>query len=305
MTKNNNKKYLKHLSEKLTGQEYGSLIFKATELNEDRIMIGIPMTGLLRSEWVLARYGQCIPCNWSNQEVYDWMQQNTPIGWDVANARNIITHAFVNSKCQWLLFVDHDVCLPRDAFVKINIYMMEKKYPVVCGLYFAKCHPPEPLLYRGRGNGHVRDFKIGEKIWVDGIPMGLTLIHGSILRAMWNDAEWYNAKGQTVKKVFDTPSGVIYDPQTGASRTYAGTEDLAWCNRVIAGKYLEKAGWPEFQKKRYPFLADTSIFGEHVTNDGQLFPFPWSWPVDQTVKDLVLPGTWMAALQQAKMKAAG
>src|SRR5689334_17935057 len=216
MTKNNNKKYLKGLEDRLTKPgEYGSLIFKATELNQDRIMIGIPMTGLVRSEWHLARAGQCIPCNWSNQEVYDWMQQNTPIGYDVANARNIITNSFVNSKCQWLLFIDHDVVLPRDCFVKLNVYMLEMKYPVVCGLYFAKCHPPEPLLYRGRGNGHFHDFKIGEKVWVDGVPMGLTLIHGSILRAMWEDAEWYDAKGQKVKKVFDTPSGVITDPQTG------------------------------------------------------------------------------------------
>jgi len=277
MTKNNNKQYLKTIADKLTkGQHYGSLIFKATELNEDRIMIGIPMTGLLRSEWVLARYGQCIPCNWSNQEVYDWMQQGTPLGYDVANARNIIVNAFIKSKCQWLLFIDHDVILPRDAFVKINIYMMEKKYPVVTGLYFAKCHPPEPLLYRGRGNGHFRNFKIGDKFFVDGIPMGCTLIHRSILEPMHNDAEWYDAKGTKVKRVFDTPAGVLIDPQTGGSKTYAGTEDLAWCNRVISGGYLKKE-WPEIAKKKYPFFADTSIFCHHITNDGQVYPLPDSW----------------------------
>lgn len=274
------KKTLKSLAQrtKTKNQEYNNLIFKAQEMNEDRIMIGIPMTGMLRSEWVLARYGQVIPCNWSNQEMYHWMSQATPIGYDVANARNIIVDAFVKSKCQWLYFIDHDTILPPDAFVKINIYMMEKKVPVVTGLYFAKCHPPEPLLYRGRGNGHFRNFKIGEKHWVDGIPMGCTLIHGSILRAMWQDAEEYVAGGNAkVRKVFDTPSGVIYDPQTGGSRTYAGTEDLAWCNRVISGGYLKKAGWPEIAKKKYPFLADTSIFCRHITMDGQVFPLPDSW----------------------------
>jgi len=236
------------------------------------------MTGLVRSEWVLARYGQVIPCNWSHQEMYHWMNSTCPIGFAVAEARNVIVDAFIKSKAHWLFFIDHDVILPPDCFVKINTYMQSHKIPILSGLYFAKCHPPEPLIYRGRGTSHYKDFKIGDKVWVDGIPMGCTLIHRSVLEKMYNDAPEYLAGGnRKVRKVFDTPAGIFFDPETKGNRTFSGTEDLAWCNRVIGGAYLEKAGWKSVAKKRYPFLIDTSIFCRHITPDGQTYPLPNSW----------------------------
>jgi hypothetical protein len=253
---------------------YSSLILQAQELNHDRIVIGIPTTGLVRFEWVVARFGQIIPCNWSHAECHEWLRSDSPIGFAVAEARNVIVDKFVKSKGEWLLFIDHDVILPPDAFVKINQYMIDRTAPVIAGLYFAKASPPEPLLYRGRGNGYFGDFSLNQKVWVDGIPMGCTLIHRSLLEPMWNDAPEYRAQNTVnVRRVFDSPAGVIYDPQTGI-HGYSGTEDLAWCNRVIAGKYLAKTAWPEFAKKRYPFLMDTSIFCRHITNDGVVYPLP-------------------------------
>lgn len=255
-------------------QKYTNLIFKPKHLNANRLMIGVPMTGLLRSEWVLARYGQVIPCNWSYSEVTHWMHQCSPIGYAVAEARNVIVDKFLRAGAEWLFFIDHDVVLPPDCFIKMNQYMIDGKVPVVCGLYFAKAHPPEPLIYRGRGNGYFSGWTLGKKVWVDGIPMGCTLIHRNILKAMADDAPEYVAGGnQTVKQVFDTPSGIFSDPQAGI-RTYQGTEDLAWCNRVLAGEYLKKAGWKEIARKKYPFLIDTSIFCKHITNDGQVYPLP-------------------------------
>jgi hypothetical protein len=196
-----------------------------------------------------------------------------PIGYSVADARNCITHQAVESNFEWLLFIDHDVVMPPDAFVKMNEYVLHGKYPVVSGLYYAKGDPPSPLIYRGRGNGHFRDWKIGDKVWVDGIPMGITLISVKLLRKMWEDAKWYVAGGnRKVKMVFDTPSGVHVDPEKQSWDTFAGTEDLTWCNRVMAGKYLAKAGFKDVGAKKYPFLMDTSIFCRHITNDGISYP---------------------------------
>lgn len=255
-------------------QEYANLIFKAKDLNANRIVVGIPMTGLLRSEWALARWGQIIPCNWSHSDVIEWMHQASPIGYAVAEARNVIVDKFIKSKAEWLFFIDHDVILPPDCFIKINNYMLQGDIPVVCGLYFAKAHPPEPLVYRGRGNGYFNGWKLGDKVWVDGIPMGCTLIHQSLLKEMWKDAEEYTAGGnRRVRRVFDTPGGIIHEPGEGI-HSYQGTEDLAWCNRVLAGDYLKKAGWPKIARKKYTFLIDTSIFCKHITNDGQVYPLP-------------------------------
>ena len=257
-----------------TKTDYASLVLKPLYLNEDRIVIGIPMTGVVRAEWMVARYGQVIPCNWSHSELYHWMNQFSPIGYTVPDARNVIVQKFIDGKANWLFFIDHDVILPRDCFIKINKYMNDGDIPVVSGLYFAKAHPPEPLLYRGRGNSFHRGWKLCDKVWVDGIPMGCTLIHRSLLHAMWKDAEEYTAGGNIkARKVFDFPSGIMFDPKEGI-RAYSGTEDLAWCNRVIAGEYLKKTGWKEIAKKKYPFLVDTSIFCQHITMDGQTYPLP-------------------------------
>lgn len=254
-------------------RSYHDLMFHAKIPAQNRILIGEPMTGLVRSEWHLSRVAQIIPCNWSSSNSVHWLPTAAPVGYAVAEARNIIADQAVQQSFEWLLFIDHDTILPPDGFVKINEYMLHGKYPVVAGLYFAKSNPASPLVYRGRGNGSFEKWRMGDKVWVDGIPMGCTLINVKVLKLMWQDAPWYVAGGnRKVKKIFDTPSGVNTDPERRSWNSYAGTEDLAWCNRVIAGKYLQKAGFKEIGKKRYPFLIDTSLFCKHITNDGMVYP---------------------------------
>jgi hypothetical protein len=250
------------------------LLLQANQKPQHRIMVGVPMTGLIRAEWAMARYGQTIPCNWSNSEIVYWYNQATPLGYAVAEARNIVVDAAVSQAYDWLLFIDHDVILPPTTFVKLNQYMLDGTIPVVSGLYCAKAHPPEPLLYRGRGNGYFTDWKLGEKVWVDGVPMGCTLIHVSILREMTKDAPKYLPPGHDKKiaQIFDTPAGQTFDPVKESWTAFTGTEDLAWCNRVMEGGYLKRAGFPKIAAKKYPFLMDTSIFCKHITPDGTQYP---------------------------------
>ena len=101
--------------------------------------------------------------------------------------------------------------------------------------------------------------------------MGMTLINMKVMRLMYEDAEPYQAGERKIRRVFDTPFG-IKPGSNGSYAMYGGTEDLAWCARVIAGKYLEKAGFPKIQAKKYPFLCDTSIFCRHITMDGKVYP---------------------------------
>lgn len=254
-------------------EDYHDLMFKAAIPAQKRILIGVPMTGLVRSEWAFSRMSQVIPCNWSASDTVNWLPQSSPIGYAVAEARNLIVEQAVTQGFEWLLFLDHDVIMPPDCFVKINNYIIDGSIPVVSGLYFAKAHPPSPLVYRGRGNGSYEKWRIGDKVWVDGIPMGLTLINVKVLKLMWEIAPEYVAGGnRKVRKVFDTPSGMNVDPERRSWNSYAGTEDLAWCNRVMAGKFLQKAGFKKIGDQQYPFLIDTSMFCKHMTNDGMIYP---------------------------------
>jgi hypothetical protein len=257
---------------------YMNLLVNAEKTDRRRILISVPMTGLIRAEWAMARWGQMIPTNWSASDCLQYISQVTPLGYDVANARNIAVQIAVTQGFDWLFFIDHDVCIPPDCFMKINAYMRSGDIPVVFGLYFTKSDPPEPLLYRGRGNSYFANFHIGDKVWVDGIGMGETLISVKLLKLMWEDAPEYIAGGNmTVRKVFDTPQMIWYDPETDGRRALGGTEDLAWCDRVVNGDYLRKAGFPKIAKRKHWILADTSMFAWHIREDGVRFPLRFAW----------------------------
>ena len=251
---------------------YKNVILRKMSDPMTRIMYGIPMTGLLRSEWVLARYGLVIPCNWSTADVIQYVESSSPIGWMVADARNIIVKTFIERGYEWLIFIDHDVIIPPFFNLVMNDYILKKKVPMLSGLYFTKSVPSEPLIYRGRGNSYFDKWTLDEKVWVDGIPMGCTLIHSSLLKVLWDESPEYNAFGQKTRRVFESPTKIQIDPETRLLYTRVGTEDLELCTRIMNDKIFEKAGWPAYQKKKYPFLCDTRLFCRHIDWDGTQYP---------------------------------
>jgi len=237
----------------------------------NKILIATPSTGIVRMEWVMARYGQIIPTNWSQTEMIQWMNNYVPVEYLLADAENLIAKATIEGGFEWLLMIEEDNILPKDAFLRINDYMLEGDVPVISGLYFTKSNPPEPLLFRGRGTGSYHDFKIGDKVWVDGIPFGFCLIHASILKVLWDESPEYNVGGQVVRRIFDSPDRTFTDAN-GVFASIRGTTDLNFCTRLINDNTFEKAGWPEYQKMEHPFLVDTNIFLNHIDQQGRAYP---------------------------------
>lgn len=231
------------------------------------------MTGLLRAEWHLAYMSLVVPCNWSQSTFAHVFSPYAPLRFLVADARNLIAQKAVLDGFEWLIFIDHDVIVPNDLMIKFNKIMIEKSHPVVGGLYFTKSVPAEPLVYRGRGNGYFNRWRLGEKVWVDGMGLGCHLIHVSLLKAMYEESEPYSIQpGVNVRRIFETPARIEIDPVTKGLINGRGTEDLPWYTRMMEGGFLKKAGWPEFQKKDYPFLCDTSIFCRHIDQNGVQYP---------------------------------
>lgn len=245
----------------------------------NRILIAVPATGLVRVEWMLARYGQIIPTNWSQVEMVQWLNTFAPLEYQLPDAENLIAKQVVMGDYEWFLSIEQDNLLPPDTFVRLNEYMIENKVPIVSGLYYTKSVPPEPILYRGRGNGSFRKFKIGDKVWCDGIPFGCTLIHGSIIKTLWNESEEYMVGNEVTRKVFALPNvntgnmGFENGQNTGGRFAYTrGTTDLNFCKRVMRDDIFTKAGWPKYQKMKYPFLVDTSICVAHIDERGRQYP---------------------------------
>lgn len=256
---------------------YRNIVVNTHEKYNNRVLVATPSTGTVRMEWVQARYGQVIPVNWSQVIMTQYLNSFIPIGFTVANAQNVIVKEVIDKEFEWLLLIEQDNLLPSDAFLRFNRYIKREEAPVVSGLYYTKNHPPEPLVFRGRGTGVFEDFKLGDRIWCDGVPTGCLLIHGGLLRAMWNESPEYETGGIRTRRVFDDPRRILRDDRTGNMAVLTGTSDLEWCTRVIEGKFLEKSGWSKYQKKKYPFLVDTNIFTRHITPAGLQYPdYAWN-----------------------------
>lgn len=238
-----------------------------------RLLIGTALTGQVRAEWMLARYGQVIPTNWSSADVLENIPNYGPMQYLVADAQNLITRSFIDGGYEWLLLLEHDDVLPPGAFLLLNHYMITKEVPYISGLYFTKSDPPEPMIYRGSGTGYYANWKVGDRVWASGVPTGVTLIHGSILKILWKESPEYVINGRLTRRVFTEPAETWYDPQKGGFMSKVGTSDLSICARIIKDKIFEKAGWPEYQKMRFPYLVDTNLFVRHIDPLGNMYPF--------------------------------
>jgi len=239
---------------------------------EKRVIIFTPTTGTIRMEWAQCRYGQIIPTNWSNVEMKQWLNSYVPIEYQLADAQNLMAKQVVEKDFEWLLSIEHDNIIPPDTFVRMNEYMLDGSIPVVSGLYFVKSRPPEPILYRGRGNSYFDDWKLGDKVWVDGVPFGLTLIPCSLIKEAWKESPEYMVGNITTRRVFERAQAYWFDQEAGVMLSKQGTTDLNWCTRLIDDKILEKAGFPKIQKMKYPFLVDTNMFVKHIDMNGVISP---------------------------------
>jgi len=239
----------------------------------NRLIISTPTIGTVRMEWVQGRFGQTIPTNFSLVDVHQFMSTHAPIGYQLADAENLTAKVVVEGDFDWFLSWEDDNIPPLDALVKVNQYIIKNDVPIVSGLYFTKSEPPEPILYRGIGRGYYANWKLGDKVWVDGVPFGFNLINGRIIKALWDESPEYIVNGTVTRRVFDAPSESYLDPETGGWMNQSGTSDLSWCKRIMNNGIFEKAGWPKYQKKEFPFLVDTSIFVKHIDRKtGQQYP---------------------------------
>jgi len=252
-----------------------------------RLLVATPTTGLVRMEWVASRYNQNVPTNWSKTDMVEYLSSYVPLRYTVHDAQNLIVQACLSAGYDWLLLIEHDTMPPPDMLQRFTDYMDKGDIPVVSGLYFTRSVPPEPMVYRGRGNHYFQNWKLRDKIWVDGVPTGMLLLNAKLLQAVWDDSPEYRVphSNRSTRRVFDTVSQTWFNEERGANEMLSATSDLNFCTRVIQGDYLTKAGFPKIAKMKYPFLIDTNIFCKHINPDGTQFPIefpPQFLPDDPT-----------------------
>jgi len=236
----------------------------------NRVLIFTPTIGSLRIEWVNARYTATVPTNFSIVNQQQLMPNFGVDGYMLADAENLMAKVVTEQNFEWVITIEHDNVIPPDFFVKMNQYMQKGKEAIVTGLYFTKSFPAEPIIYKGRGNGCFRDFKMGDKFYVDGCGFGMSLINGNIIREVWKDSEEYMVGAEKTRRVFRVPDRT--ENVDGNFNFVRGTTDLDFYTRVHEGGYYAKAGFPHVQKRKYPILCDSTLFGLHVSPDGRMYP---------------------------------
>lgn len=254
----------------------GTTIIKNLGRHHRNVLVGVPTLGIVRMEWSVYRRGQIIPINWQCGEITATHMPESVIsmGYQVADAQNVICERFLNDKYEWLLLWEDDVIPPFDAFCKFDAHIATATAPIISGLYFTKGIPSWPLVFRGRGNGAYTNFNIGDLVWTDGVPTGMLLIHRSIIEEVSKDSERYKMPdGKMLKRIFKTPTQSWFDPEQNRYFQHMGTSDLYFCDHIIDNGILKKAGWNKVADKKYPYLVDTSIFCQHIDlNTGVIYP---------------------------------
>jgi len=168
------------------------IVDSGTDNYSQRILVATATRGTVRMAWANARYNQIVPTNWSKTDMTQMMNTFIPLRYTVADAQNLAVKECLTKNFEWLLLIEDDTMPPVDAFQRFTAYMDDGSIPMVSGLYFTKSLPPEPLIYRGRGNHYFRGWKLEDKVWADGVPTGCLLVHSKLLRAVW---EQYDSQG--------------------------------------------------------------------------------------------------------------
>lgn len=191
--------------------------------------------------WHRARMALSTPTNFNVVEIF-------ADGMEVGEARSAVANRCLDMtpKPEWLFFLDNDVLPLHDAFAKLFFRARHfPDYDIFCGVYTCKwANPPEPLIYRGNGNGPFWDWKVGEiltteKHGITSVHMGLTLIKVSLLERM-------KAKGIDPLFVTENKRDLSGD---GCLKTQRGTEDIYFCRKA------EEVGCK--------IMVDTSVLAGH------------------------------------------
>ena len=233
----------------------------------NRLLCGTVTMGLVRIDWHEAMLSLVTPTNFT-------MGKCTPTGFHIADGQNIIVKQALDAGCEWLWLVEDDTLPPPLTLVTFLEHARSKIAPVISGLYYQRNGSREPLIYRESGAYY--DWKPGDLVWCGGVPTGCLFIHASILRVLWDEAEPYTIRGNgmevPVRRVFQEPRRIDYDPASAKFAIVTGTSDLDLCARIVKDDVFKKAGWPKHAKKKWPFLVDTNIHCRHQDREsGMIF----------------------------------
>ena len=189
-----------------------------------KVLIGVPAIQDPTWFFVLNMNSIAYPPNYTKTTQICW-------GREIGEARNHIVRHALHNNVQYILFLDDDVFITPDIFIKL----MSHKTDIASALYCTKSDPSYPLIFESEGDGCFTDWELGDTVRTWGCGLGATLINTDIFRSGKIEEPWFKT----------TKLEVIKEPDHENWHFRSGTEDLFFYTKVM------KAG--------YEVLVDTSI----------------------------------------------
>ena len=114
------------------------------------------------------------------------------IGNLIYKQRQQMADEWINTKGDWLLWVDSDVVISPDILKKLWDTANKVTHPVVCGVYFVTPNPnmslmtPVPCIFTDDGeyNAPIHPLPENQVIKIDTAGLGLCLMHRSVLEKL-------------------------------------------------------------------------------------------------------------------------
>jgi len=171
-------------------------------------------------------------------------------GVPIADARNRFAEQALEKGAKYMFFWDEDVVPPPHALREL-IFILEHRpeVAVIGAIYCLKSERPEPLVFRGIGNGPFWDWRVGEIFPVTALGMGCTLVRTEVFKDI--PKPWFKSVDDMTRYLDNIPMGEQW------------TEDIYFCNKVV-------------ETKKWEILAHGQLICEHVnviTGQGFTLPF--------------------------------
>jgi hypothetical protein len=164
----------------------------------------------------------------------------------------VIRHWYEKSKSEWLLWVDSDVVISPEKFLKLWNKKDKDKHPIVTGVYFTTKNPEEPLMiplptifnFAEQPDGSVNIKPIhpmpkNKFMRVDAAGMGFVLMHRSV-----------------VDKIIEAVPDTAMFLEAGSEKTFIG-EDIyffalcgkagveVWCDTSATVQHMKRFSFDE------------------------------------------------------------
>lgn len=140
------------------------------------LLIGFISPGTIPTKWMvrIIEMSQGIPAGvfwkfgWFDAFGKDFVKDQG----GYAEARNKVVRQAKAMNMKWLFFIDTDVIPPVDAITQL----MSNGKKVVSGIYYMKCMPPQPVMFKTMGAGPYWDYPVDETFKIEGSGAGCMLI---------------------------------------------------------------------------------------------------------------------------------